>query len=177
MTQEKIVHRDLKPANILIHEGVYKIGDFGFAKYVDNFSNEMLKSCVGSPIYMAPQVLERLPYTTKCDIWSIGVMFFEMLFGCPPWKARDEKELTSKIKSIPITTILKRENISPKAAEFLRRCLAYNEDERFSWNELFDMFMVRGIPEDVASQEGTRIRYMTSLGNQQRSMTPTKSKK
>lgn len=57
LVQEKIVHRDLKPANILIHDGVYKIADFGFAKYVDNFGSQMLKSCVGSPIYMAPQVL------------------------------------------------------------------------------------------------------------------------
>lgn len=57
LVREKIIHRDLKPANILINEGVYKIGDFGFAKYVDNFGSQMLKSCVGSPIYMAPQIL------------------------------------------------------------------------------------------------------------------------
>jgi serine/threonine-protein kinase ULK/ATG1 len=90
LVHERIVHRDLKPANILIHDGVFKIADFGFAKYVDNFGSQMLKSCVGSPIYMAPQLLERTPYTTKCDIWSIGIIFYEMLFGSPPWKARDE---------------------------------------------------------------------------------------
>jgi serine/threonine-protein kinase ULK/ATG1 len=76
LVQEKIIHRDLKPANILVNEGVYKIADFGFAKYVDNFGTQMLKSCVGSPIYMAPQILERAPYTTKCDIWSIGIIFY-----------------------------------------------------------------------------------------------------
>jgi serine/threonine-protein kinase ULK/ATG1 len=90
LVQEKIIHRDLKPANILVNDNVFKIADFGFAKYVDNFGSAMLKSCVGSPIYMAPQILERVsPYTTKCDIWSIGVIFYEMLFGYPPWKARD----------------------------------------------------------------------------------------
>ena len=89
LVQEKIVHRDLKPANILIHDGIYKIGDFGFAKYVDNFGTQMLKSCVGSPIYMAPQLLQRQEYTTKCDIWSIGVIFYEMIFGRHPWTARD----------------------------------------------------------------------------------------
>lgn len=57
LVQEKIIHRDLKPANILVNDGVYKIADFGFAKYVDNFGTQMLKSCVGSPIYMAPQIL------------------------------------------------------------------------------------------------------------------------
>ena len=55
---------------------MYKIGDFGFAKYVDNFGSQMLKSCVGSPIYMAPQILERTQYTTKCDIWSLGIIFY-----------------------------------------------------------------------------------------------------
>ena len=89
LVREKIIHRDLKPANILISDGVYKIGDFGFAKYVDNFGSQMLKSCVGSPIYMAPQILERTQYTTKCDIWSLGIIFYEMIHGYPPWKARD----------------------------------------------------------------------------------------
>lgn len=76
LVEEKIIHRDLKPANILINNGVYKIADFGFARYVDNFGTQMLKSLVGSPIYMAPQILERNDYTTKCDIWSIGVIFY-----------------------------------------------------------------------------------------------------
>lgn len=134
LVQEKIVHRDLKPANILIHDGVYKIADFGFAKYVDNFGSQMLKSCVGSPIYMAPQVLERTPYTTKCDIWSIGVIFYEMLFGSPPWKARDEAELIKGVKTIPISNIIKKEQLSQRATEFLKKALAYSEEERFSWN-------------------------------------------
>lgn len=56
LVKEKVIHRDLKPANILISDGLYKICDFGFAKYVNNMT-EVLKSCVGSPIYMAPQIL------------------------------------------------------------------------------------------------------------------------
>lgn len=90
LVRQKIIHRDLKPANILISDNVYKIGDFGFAKYVDNFGSQMLRSCVGSPIYMAPQILQRTQYTTKCDIWSLGIIFYEMIHGYPPWKARDQ---------------------------------------------------------------------------------------
>ena len=90
LVKEHIIHRDLKPANIMIHEGVYKIGDFGFAKYVDDRGKQMLKSWVGSPIYMAPQVLEHSHYSTKADIWSIGIISYEILFGSPPWKARNE---------------------------------------------------------------------------------------
>lgn len=115
LVRERIVHRDLKPANILINDGIYKIGDFGFAKYVDNFGSQMLKSCVGSPIYMAPQILERTPYTTKCDIWSIGVIFYEMIHNTPPWKAKDENELLKGIKNVSISHILRKSTLSIKA--------------------------------------------------------------
>ena len=140
LVREKIIHRDLKPANILINEGTYKIGDFGFAKYVDNFGSQMLKSCVGSPIYMAPQILERTQYTTKCHIWSLGVIFYEMIHGYPPWKARDEAELLRGIKGIPISHVLKRSSLSQKGNDFLKKTLAYSEEERIGRSELFDGF-------------------------------------
>lgn len=61
-----VIHRDLKPANILIHQGTYKLAgtkflmhiiDFGFAKVMQNFSRDLLQSNVGTPLYMAPQIL------------------------------------------------------------------------------------------------------------------------
>lgn len=45
----------------------------------------MLRSCVGTPLYMAPQILKRESYTPKCDVWSVGVIYYEMLFGRLPW--------------------------------------------------------------------------------------------
>ncbi len=59
-----IIHRDLKPENILIHEGVFKLADFGFSKCVDNFSKDLLKSLVGTPLYMSPQILQQQEYST-----------------------------------------------------------------------------------------------------------------
>lgn len=85
-----VIHRDLKPANILTHRGTVKIADFGLAKYVDNYGSSMLRSCVGSPLYMAPQVLMKKTYTTKCDIWSLGVLYFEMLSKEFPFNGRTE---------------------------------------------------------------------------------------
>lgn len=65
-----------------------------------------------------------------------------MLFGYPPWKARDEAELLRGIKTIPISHILKRNsnNLSSKATDFLKRTLAYSEEERVGWGELFELF-------------------------------------
>ena len=83
--QSGVIHRDLKPANILINNGLFKIADFGFARDVDYSSNKLLVSCVGSPMYMDPLILSRKPYGTKCDIWSLGIIFYELLFGEIPY--------------------------------------------------------------------------------------------
>ena len=97
-----IIHRDLKPENILIHSGIFKLGDFGFAKHVDNYKSEMLTSLVGTPLYMSPQILMSETYTTKSDVWSLGLIFFEMLFGKTPWKARSQYELITNINNEPL---------------------------------------------------------------------------
>lgn len=89
-----IIHRDLKPANILVNsQGEFKLADFGFAKYVDHFDSNMLQSCVGTPLYMAPQLLKKGKYSTKCDIWSVGFIFYEMLVGNLPWTGYSEANL------------------------------------------------------------------------------------
>ena len=76
-----IVHRDLKPDNIFLNNQTFKIGDFGFAKTVHNFSKELMTSAVGTPLYMAPQILTQKEYSTKADLWSIALIYYEMLIG------------------------------------------------------------------------------------------------
>lgn len=76
--EKGILHRDLKPANILIKDDFYKIADFGFAKYYkgDQAEERIHETLVGSPIYMCPQILNGLAYSTKCDVWSVGVIIY-----------------------------------------------------------------------------------------------------
>ena len=69
------MHRDIKPDNILFHDGVVKLGDFGFCKNLEN-DNAMTSTMLGSPIYMAPEVLKGEDYSTKADVWSLGVVLF-----------------------------------------------------------------------------------------------------
>jgi serine/threonine protein kinase len=77
----------MKPANILISGGAVKIADFGFAK--ENIHRKVKnESSVGTPMYMSVEVLKGKTYTSKCDIWAIGVIFYEMLHGKTPWKAK-----------------------------------------------------------------------------------------
>lgn len=79
LVKNKILHRDFKLANILKHDGEIKIADFGFAKLLtkEDYATTML----GSPLNMAPEVLGGNDYNNKADIWSIGTVFYELLFG------------------------------------------------------------------------------------------------
>jgi len=80
---------DLKPANIMLSKGVVKIGDFGFAK--KNVTKRIKNATsVGTPLYMPLQVLKSEPYTSKCDIWAIGFIFYEMMHNRTPWTAQTE---------------------------------------------------------------------------------------
>ncbi|KAI9329746.1 kinase-like domain-containing protein [Obelidium mucronatum] len=80
-----IVHRDIKPANILLSSSDpfdklnIKVSDFGLATWVNSCT--MMENVVGTPLYMAPEIIQSLPYSAQCDIWSIGVMTYMLLCG------------------------------------------------------------------------------------------------
>lgn len=98
--KEGIAHRDLKPENILVDHSVtsdlsIKVIDFGTSNYVKKNKNLRLK--VGSPYYIAPEVLES-DYNEKCDIWSCGCILYVLLVGYPPFQGETTEELFSKIK-------------------------------------------------------------------------------
>lgn len=75
LIKEGIMHRDLKPENILLHQGVLKLADFGFSKK-DRAKKRVQQTMVGTPLYMSYQILKGIPYSSKCDIWSLGFIFY-----------------------------------------------------------------------------------------------------
>ena len=95
LNKNNIMHRDLKPDNIFFNEGKVKLGDFGFCKMLEV---NMAQTMLGSPIYMAPEVLKEEIYTLKADIWSLGVVLFEMLFGYCPFESSSISNLINVIK-------------------------------------------------------------------------------
>lgn len=68
--------RDLKPANVMIKGNKLKIGDFGFAKKSETSSKVSNQTIVGTPLYMSLQILKSQPYSSKCDIWALGFIYY-----------------------------------------------------------------------------------------------------
>jgi len=100
MHKKNISHRDLKPENILLESKSIdnlevKIADFGFASFFD--PKDGLQTILGSPLYMAPELVKAQKYDEKVDIWSIGVISYMLLSGRSPFPGRDKKEINYMI--------------------------------------------------------------------------------
>jgi len=81
----KILHRDLKAQNIFLTENdIVKLGDFGIAKVLKN-TVEHAVTIVGTPYYLSPEIIQNTPYSFKSDIWSLGVLLYEMCALKPPF--------------------------------------------------------------------------------------------
>lgn len=134
LVRNKIMHRDFKLANILKHNGIIKIADFGFAKILGDeaFTATML----GSPLNMAPEILGGKDYNSKADIWSIGTCFYEILFGKPPYTAKNIVELLQKIQKYPFK-MPPNSKMSPEVEDVLHKMLVFKPNDRIEWEDLF----------------------------------------
>jgi NIMA (never in mitosis gene a)-related kinase len=93
----KILHRDLKSQNIfLTSRNIVKLGDFGIARVLSH-TRSNAKTVVGTPYYLSPEIIENKPYNFKSDVWSLGVLLYEMCALGPPFNAGSLHELAKRI--------------------------------------------------------------------------------
>ena len=143
---KKIIHRDLKPSNVLIGEGnQMKICDFGFGRLKQDLEKLIEYSwdiVLWAPLYLAPEVYNREEYNYKCDIWSLGIIFYELLFGKTPWQGKTRHDLFQNnimVKplefpdNIPVRTDIKK---------LIKKILTISQKDRIDIKELKEKIMV-----------------------------------
>ncbi|XP_052563835.1 serine/threonine-protein kinase PAK mbt [Culex pipiens pallens] len=131
-----VIHRDIKSDSILLaSDGRVKLSDFGFCAQV---SQELpkRKSLVGTPYWMSPEVISRLPYGPEVDIWSLGIMVIEMIDGEPPFFNEPPLQAMRRIRDMPPPKLKNSHKVSSRLQNFLDRMLVRDPVQRATAAEL-----------------------------------------
>ncbi|KAG8373440.1 hypothetical protein BUALT_Bualt11G0024500 [Buddleja alternifolia] len=143
------IHRDINPSNILIDsKGNAKIADFGLAKkYRKKSEKKRSKGCIGTILYMAPEIIEKEVYEPPVDIWALGCTVVEMITGKPVWDFPDADPFVVMftIMSVGMPEIPK--GLSEEAEDFVRRCLVVDPEKRWTAEMLLDHPFVASMEE------------------------------
>ena len=139
--EKKIIHRDLKSGNVfLMKSGLVKLGDFGIAKGFKS-TMEKAKTMVGTPYYLSPEIIGGKPYDNKSDIWSLGVLLYEMMTFKMPFEANSLPMLSNKIL---------KGNYTPPSSmytkdlrEVVSRCLCVDPKKRPTIKEILRMPIIQ----------------------------------
>lgn len=154
-----VIHRDMKPQNILIGaNGTVKLCDFGFARTMTSKSI-VLTSIKGTPLYMAPEVVQEQPYNHTVDLWSLGVILYELFVGQPPFYTNSIYSLINHIVKDPIKF---PDSMGLKLKSFLKGLLNKKPSDRLDWPHLLQHpFLQETEDEKLARVDSVRTAKMT----------------
>uniref|UniRef100_A0A7N8WWJ5 non-specific serine/threonine protein kinase n=1 Tax=Mastacembelus armatus TaxID=205130 RepID=A0A7N8WWJ5_9TELE len=131
-----VIHRDIKSDSILLtSDGRIKLSDFGFCAQVSKEVPKR-KSLVGTPYWMAPEVISRLPYGTEVDIWSLGIMVIEMVDGEPPYFNEPPLQAMRRIRDNLPPRLKESHKVSSVLRSFLDLMLVREPSQRATAQEL-----------------------------------------
>ncbi|XP_050989729.1 serine/threonine-protein kinase PAK 6 [Labeo rohita] len=133
-----VIHRDIKSDSILLSlDGRIKLSDFGFCAQISKDIPKR-KSLVGTPYWMAPEVISKSPYGTEVDVWSLGIMVVEMVDGEPPYFSETPVAAMKRLRDEPAPTVRNVHQVSPVLKDFLDRMLTRDPLERASATDLLE---------------------------------------
>jgi len=161
------IHRDIKSDNVLLNTmGEVKTADFGYAAQLTE-DKQKRNTVVGTPYWMAPELIRGLDYGTKVDIWSLGIMVVEMLQGEPPYMKFPPLRALFLITTKGIPPLQHPEKWSEHCHHFLARCLCGEVDERADAAELLNTEFLKNCcsKEEFATvvQESIRMKEAGAL--------------
>ncbi|KAL3640670.1 hypothetical protein CASFOL_015638 [Castilleja foliolosa] len=141
LRENNLIHRDLKPQNLLLSSNgdnsVLKIADFGFARSLQ--PRGLAETLCGSPLYMAPEIMQLQKYDAKADLWSVGAILFQLVTGKTPFTGNNQIELLQNIiKSNELQFPPKAKDLDPHCMDLCRKLLRRNPVERLTFEEFFN---------------------------------------
>ena len=164
-----IIHRDIKPENVLLATGMQaKLTDFGWSNYMQG---EYKRTTVcGTPIYLAPEMINNTGHDEKVDIWCIGVLLFELMTGLQPWRGTDVNTVKMNIIRLKINW---PKNMDRKAGDLISRILRYNPEERISLESmLMHPFFTQFFPNAISClKRPDNTRYKVFIVSQDHPLT------
>ena len=142
MKKNNIIHRDLKLENILIKYNdkehktfTVKLADYGCSKRLDS-SSQKCKTFAGTVIYMAPEILEKKEYDDKCDLWSIGIIIYRLLFVKSPFSGKKEYALIQNFNKFD-NNLLKQSG-NDELDDLIKKLLVIDPEKRINWDNYFN---------------------------------------
>ena len=154
-----IIHRDIKPENILFCDDHLKIADFGWS----NLKDRVRTTFCGTPEYLAPEMLMEKGHNEKLDVWTLGVLLYEMLVGYSPFtpsmdgadKSKSKEEMYEKLKAnIVNCKVSYPEFLSQDSLDLLKKLMVRKPNDRLSCHEALrhPFFSKYGLDAEKADQ-------------------------
>lgn len=168
-----VIHRDIKPENILLHNGTFKIADFGFAKFIkpEEVGINANLSSKGTPLYMSPELFFDRVGSEKVDVFSLGIVLYRMAFkGIHPFhdetkRFKSIREYGAHVESCPLR-FPARHVRSKELVDLLKRMLEKDKDKRISWQEIFKHPFLRGLDQEKEASSPTKLCSSEKFRNQ-----------
>ncbi|KAH6820177.1 Protein kinase superfamily protein [Perilla frutescens var. hirtella] len=162
LRENNLIHRDLKPQNLLLSSNgdnsILKIADFGFARSLQ--PRGLAETLCGSPLYMAPEIMQLQRYDAKADLWSVGTILFQLVTGKTPFTGSNQIQLLQNIiKATELQFPPEAKDLSPHCVDLCKKLLRRSPVERLTFEEFFNHPYIsqRQPDESVRNRQSERV--------------------